>query len=162
MSHLLQKWPKNFITKKLARWIHQTHNRFFSCILLGGSTHEINSSYLRKIGVSITTNPRQADILVLSLPLTEKMGRWSRILYDQMPFPKYTIGIGNNSQKGFPEKAYSFCSLEDVGISLNLHVPDALMNTKTLMMAFQQLRNTLSQDITRGEEGEESADKTHF
>jgi len=49
---------------------------------------------VERFGILAKGSPRHADILVVTGPVTRKQAKRLRMIYDQMPEPKYVIAMG--------------------------------------------------------------------
>ena len=49
---------------------------------------------VERLGILTKGSPRHADILIVTGPVTRKQARRLRMIYDQMPEPKYVIAMG--------------------------------------------------------------------
>jgi len=49
---------------------------------------------VERLGILAKGSPRHADILIVTGPVTRKQARRLRMIYDQMPEPKYVIAMG--------------------------------------------------------------------
>jgi len=68
--------------------------------------------------------PRQADLMIVAGTVTLKMGSRVKLLYDQMPHPKYVISMGSCSNcGGLFQLAYSVCKGVDKVIPVDVYVP---------------------------------------
>jgi NADH-quinone oxidoreductase subunit B len=55
---------------------------------------------LDRFGAVPRATPRQSDLMIVAGTLTYKMAKRTKLLYDQMPDPKYVISMGSCSNCG--------------------------------------------------------------
>ena len=68
--------------------------------------------------------PRVSDVIIVSGTLTLKMALRTKLLYDQMPDPKYVISMGSCANcGGLFQLAYSVCDGVDKVIPVDVYVP---------------------------------------
>ena len=79
---------------------------------------------LDRFGVVFRASPRQSDVMIVAGTLTLKMALRTRLLYDQMPDPKYVISMGScASCGGLFQLAYSVCDGVDKILPVDVYVP---------------------------------------
>ena len=79
---------------------------------------------LMRFGAIPRASPRQADFMIVAGTLTYKMAHRAKLLYDQMPEPKYVISMGSCSNcGGLFQLAYSVCKGVDKVIPVDVYVP---------------------------------------
>src|SRR5205823_1569555 len=67
-------------------------------------------SDLDRFGAAPRATPRVSDLIIVSGTLTLKMALRTKVLYDQMPDPKYVISMGSCANcGGLFQLAYSVC-----------------------------------------------------
>ncbi|ABP96152.1 MULTISPECIES: NADH-quinone oxidoreductase subunit B [Metallosphaera] len=77
-----------------------------------------------RFGMLPFASSRQSNILTIEGTLTRKMARAARIVYDQMPEPKYVIALGACIlEGGIFWNSYNTVLPSDVGIPVDLYLP---------------------------------------
>ncbi len=79
---------------------------------------------LMRFGAIPRASPRQADFMIVAGTLTYKMALRAKLLYEQMPEPKYVISMGSCANcGGLFQLAYSVCKGVDKVIPVDVYVP---------------------------------------
>src|SRR6202521_259076 len=77
-----------------------------------------------RFGATPRASARQSDLMIVAGTLTLKMALRTRLLYDQMPDPKYVISMGScASCGGLFQLAYSVCDGVDKILPVDVYVP---------------------------------------
>ena len=79
---------------------------------------------IERFGATPRASARQSDLMIIAGTLTLKMALRTRLLYDQMPDPKYIISMGSCSNcGGLFQLAYSVCDGVDKILPVDVYVP---------------------------------------
>ncbi len=79
---------------------------------------------LERFGSAPRASPRQADLIIVAGTVTYKMATRIRLLYHQMPEPRYVISMGScASCGGLFQHAYSVLKGIDQVIPVDVYVP---------------------------------------
>ena len=80
---------------------------------------------IARFGFEVTRNsPRQADVILVSGTITNKMAPVLKRLYDQMADPKYVVAVGGCAVSGGPfRKSYHVVQGVDQIIPVDVYVP---------------------------------------
>lgn len=79
---------------------------------------------LDRFGSVPRASPRQSDLIIVAGTLTHKMALRTKILFDQMPEPKYVISMGSCSNcGGLFQPSYSVVKGVDKILPVDVYVP---------------------------------------
>ncbi len=131
MLTLKNQLPENMLTTKLDDVINWSRASSLWYLLFGLACCGIEMmqtggprSDLDRFGSVPRATPRQSDLLIVSGTLTYKMALRTKVLYDQMPEPKYVISMGSCSNcGGLFQPAYSVVKGVDKIIPVDVYVP---------------------------------------
>merc|ERR1712158_212165 len=79
-----------------------------------------------RYGMVFRATPRQCDVIIVAGTLTNKMAPAIRVVYDQMPSPKYVVSMGSCANGGgYYHYSYSVVRGVDRVLPVDVYVPAA-------------------------------------
>ena len=115
-------WLLNY-SRKYSLWMFQWG---LACcaIEMGAALASPRYDMMRLGVIPFPASPRQADLVVISGTVTDKMAPAIKRLYEQMPDPKYVISMGSCANCGGPYwDSYSVTKGVDQIIPVDVYVP---------------------------------------
>jgi len=107
-------------------------------------------------------SPRQCDLLIVAGTLTWKMAQAARLIYDQMPDPKWVIAMGVCSSSGGMYDSYAVVQGIDMLMPVDVYVPGCPPRPDAVIDAIIKLQKKIERespirDLTHGRDpGDES------
>ncbi len=104
-------------------------------------------SDLDRFGAVPRATPRVSDLIIVSGTLTLKMALRTKLLYEQMPDPKYAISMGSCANcGGLFQLAYSVCDGVDKVIPVDVYVPGCPPRPEALTEGLLKLQDKIQQE----------------
>ena len=92
-------------------------------------------------------SPRQSDLMIVAGTVTKKMMPGIKVLYDQMPEPKWVMALGNCAISGGPfafEGQYSIVLGADTFLPVDVYIPGCPPRPEALLQGILDLENKVS------------------
>jgi len=97
-----------------------------------------------RFGVVFRASPRQADLMIVAGTLTNKMAPALRLVYDQMPDPKWVLSMGSCANGGgYYHYSYAVVRGCDRIVPVDIYVPGCPPTAEALLYGILQLQKKI-------------------
>jgi NADH-quinone oxidoreductase subunit B len=108
----------------------------------GVSRHDI-----ARFGAEVfRASPRQADVMIVSGRISQKMAPVVKRIYEQMPEPKWVIAMGACASSGGMFNNYAIVQGADKIVPVDVYVPGCPPRPEALIYAITKLQKKMEQE----------------
>lgn len=91
-------------------------------------------------------SPRQSDLMIVAGTVTRKIAPRMRLLYDQMPEPKYVISMGSCANTGGPYRnSYAVVKADDI-VPVDVYTAGCASRPESLLVGLLQLMRKIQRE----------------
>ena len=102
---------------------------------------------LERFGTAPRATPRVSDLIIVSGTLTLKMALRTKLLYDQMPDPKYAISMGSCANcGGLFSPGYSVLKGVDQVVPVDAYIPGCPPRPEALLEGIVKLQEKIQRE----------------
>lgn len=120
--------------------IYPLHVGLMCCAIEMGATMACRWD-TERLGVLARASPRQCDLLIVTGPISKKMAPRLKLLYDQMPDPKWVLVMGECAISGGPfADSYSVIKGTKEILPVDVYIPGCPPRPEALIRGLQEIQ----------------------
>ena len=143
--------PHRFVLNWGRRYTLWTYNVGLACCAVEFVAATVRDDELVRLAPAVPGDPVEANLLVISGTLTDRMAPAVRTLYERLPDPKYVLSFGACSNSGGPYwDSYSVTKGVDQLLPVDVYVPGCPPRPQALLAAIARLAEKLDGRASTG------------
>ena len=151
---LVNRLPDNIIITNVDKFLNWSRLNSIWYLLMGLACCGIElmqtggpRADIDRFGAIFRATPRQSDLMIVAGTVTLKMASRVKLLYDQMPLPKYVISMGSCSNcGGLFDLSYSVLRGIDKVIPVDIYVPGCPPRPEALTEGILKLQELIRKE----------------
>jgi NADH-quinone oxidoreductase subunit B len=151
---LINSMPEMVVTTKADAFLNWTRKSSVWWMLFGLACCAIEMMQTQgpradvdRFGTAPRAAPRQSDLMIVAGTLTLKMALRTKVLYEQMPEPRYVISMGSCANcGGLFQLAYSVCDGVDKVIPVDVYIPGCPPRPEALTEGILKLQEKMMRE----------------
>lgn len=96
-----------------------------------------------RLGIIFRGSPRQSDVLIVAGTVVNKVAPMLKLIYEQMPEPKWVISMGGCASAGGPFPTYATLQGVDRIIPVDVYVPGCPPTPQALLWGILELQKKI-------------------